>query len=82
MLAYFIPAAGDHGLWPWRNVQSCDRDVAPHGREAGDHRLCPWGSIFSLSCPGLIGIVDDRKGLKIEVSIVILKSISESSSMW
>ena len=30
-----IPAAGDHGLWPWRNVQSCDRDVAPHGREAG-----------------------------------------------
>jgi hypothetical protein len=40
-----IPAAGDHGLWPWRNVQSCDRDVAPHGREAGDHGLCPWGSI-------------------------------------
>ena len=42
---HFIPAAGDHGLWPWRNVQSCDRDVAPHGREAGDHGLCPWGSM-------------------------------------
>jgi hypothetical protein len=40
-----IPAAGDHSLWPWRNVQSCDRDVAPHGREVGDHGLCPWGSI-------------------------------------
>ncbi len=38
---YFIPAAGDHRLWPWRNVQLCDRDVAPHGREAGDHGLCP-----------------------------------------
>jgi hypothetical protein len=42
---HLIPAAGDHGLWPWRNVQSCDRDVAPHGREAGDHGLCPWGSM-------------------------------------
>jgi len=44
----FIPAAGDHGLWPWRNVQSCDRDVAPHGREAGYHRLCPGGSILLM----------------------------------
>jgi hypothetical protein len=42
----FIPTAGDYGLWPWRNGQSCDRDVAPHGREAGNHGLCPWGSIF------------------------------------
>jgi len=45
----FIPAAGDHGLWPWRNVESCERDVAPHGREAGDHGLCPWGSIGERS---------------------------------
>jgi len=44
----FIPAAGDHGLWPWRNVQSCDRNVAPHGREVGDHGLCPWGSMPHL----------------------------------
>jgi hypothetical protein len=44
----FIPAAGDHGLWLWRNVQSCDRDVAPHRREVGDHGLCPWGSIFLM----------------------------------
>ena len=23
----FIPAAGDHGLWPWRNTPSCGRPV-------------------------------------------------------
>jgi len=28
----FIPAAGDHGLWPWRIAPSLDRDVAPQGR--------------------------------------------------
>jgi hypothetical protein len=50
----FIPGAGDHGLWPLRNVQSCDRDVAPHGRDAGDHGLCPWGSISYLIEKGLI----------------------------
>ena len=45
----FIPAAGDHGLWPWRNAPSCGRDVAPHGRRKGDHGLCPWGSINNRS---------------------------------
>jgi hypothetical protein len=29
-------------------VQSCDRDVAPHGHEVGDQGLCPWGSILAL----------------------------------
>ena len=42
---FFIPAAGDHGLWPGRNAPSCGRDVAPHGRWTGDPVLCPWGSI-------------------------------------
>ena len=55
----FTPAAGDHGLWPWRNVQSSDRDVAPHGREAGDHGLCPWGSINGIYFSSLSS---DKKG--------------------
>jgi len=29
-------------------VQSYDRDVAAHGREAGDNGLCSWGSIENL----------------------------------
>jgi len=52
----FIPAEGDHGLWPWRNVQSCYRDVAPHGRDAGDHVLCPWGSIKGKHHPAIGGM--------------------------
>ena len=41
----FIPVTRDHGLWPWRNAPSCDRNVAPHGRWASYRGLYRWGSI-------------------------------------
>jgi TRAP-type C4-dicarboxylate transport system permease small subunit len=40
----FAPAAGRHGLWPWRNMPLYDRDVAPHGRRTGDYGFA-WGSM-------------------------------------
>jgi hypothetical protein len=30
--AIFTPAAESHGLWPWMNAPTFDRDVAPLGR--------------------------------------------------
>jgi hypothetical protein len=72
-----IPAAGDHGLWPWRSSPSCDRNVAPRGRWPRYHGLCPWGSIitilFTLSATLVIGDSLSQvstKGLfKVEISI-------------
>ena len=31
-----------------RNVRSCDRNVAPHGRWPRYHGLCAWGSIGAM----------------------------------
>ena len=31
----FTPATESHGLWPWMNVPTFGRDVAPLGRQSG-----------------------------------------------
>jgi hypothetical protein len=50
----FIPAAGDHGLWPWRNAPSYDRNVAPRGVGQGTTGFARGAPLLVAFCSPFI----------------------------
>jgi hypothetical protein len=48
--AIFIPAAGDHGLWPWRNAP-CVTGMSPHVALAKVPQALPVGLHLKKEIP-------------------------------